>query len=1021
MHHLNAADRLLANVLLGQSRRGHISGALIARLASTKLDEMVPVVVDFPARHIGPRKHDARSMLKQLGYTSLDELTDAAVPDDIKLNRDLTLDEPLSEYELIKRIKGIADRNQLWRTYIGMGYYGTCIPHTILRNMFENPGWTTQYTPYQPEIAQGRLESLLNYQTMVADLTGLDMANASLLDEGTAAAEALGLCYRVNKRKRFLLSDKLHPQTISCVATRARPFGISIEIVDVKTVDFSKKDIGGIIFQYPDTEGSIEDFSEIIKRASDAGTLSICATDLLALTIMKPPGELGADIALGTSQRFGVPLGYGGPHAGFFATKKEFVRHMPGRMIGVTKDVDGHDCFRLALQTREQHIRRDKATSNICTAQALLANISAMYAVYHGPQGLETIARRVHNATLLLAKGLKESGNIIENPMFFDTLKVSPRLDQNEIRLRAHEMKINLRYFNDGAVGISLDETVSHKDLKDLLWVFQCPKTIEQVADSVTSPMYPDGSILNSNFQRTSSYLTHPVFNIHHSETDMVRYMKRLENKDVSLVHSMIPLGSCTMKLNSTTEMMPCSFPGFTDLHPFAPLEQATGYRQMFEELERDLCEITGYDHISFQPNSGAQGEYAGLMAIMAYLENKGEKQRDVCLIPLSAHGTNPASAQMAGMKVVPIKCSADGAVDMSDIRAKIEAHKDTLACIMITYPSTNGVFETSISELCQLVHNAGGQVYLDGANMNAQVGLCRPGDYGSDVSHLNLHKTFCIPHGGGGPGMGPIGVKSHLAPFLPSHPVIATGSTTYMGKNAKPFGVVSAAPYGSAAILPISWAYIKMMGARGLKRATQVAILNANYMSLRLGQHFKTLHKGKGNLNAHEFIIDVREFKKTAGVEAADVAKRLMDYGFHSPTMSWPVAGSLMIEPTESEDKAELDRFCDALIQIRKEVNDIETGKIDRLNNPIKRAPHTLQQIFASNWDRPYTREEAAFPAPFVRSDSKLWPSVGRIDDSFGDKNLVCTCPPMEEYLSPYIVNDGTDHKDEKKADSAW
>jgi len=741
----------------------------------------------------------------------------------------------------------------------------------------------------------------------------------------------------------------------------------------------------------------------------------------LALTIMKPPGELGADIALGTSQRFGVPLGYGGPHAGFFATKKEFVRHMPGRMIGVTKDVDGHDCFRLALQTREQHIRRDKATSNICTAQALLANISAMYAVYHGPQGLETIARRVHNATLLLAKGLKESGNIIENPMFFDTLKVSPRLDQNEIRLRAHEMKINLRYFNDGAVGISLDETVSHKDLKDLLWVFQCPKTIEQVADSVTSPMYPDGSILNSNFQRTSSYLTHPVFNIHHSETDMVRYMKRLENKDVSLVHSMIPLGSCTMKLNSTTEMMPCSFPGFTDLHPFAPLEQATGYRQMFEELERDLCEITGYDHISFQPNSGAQGEYAGLMAIMAYLENKGEKQRDVCLIPLSAHGTNPASAQMAGMKVVPIKCSADGAVDMSDIRAKIEAHKDTLACIMITYPSTNGVFETSISELCQLVHNAGGQVYLDGANMNAQVGLCRPGDYGSDVSHLNLHKTFCIPHGGGGPGMGPIGVKSHLAPFLPSHPVIATGSTTYMGKNAKPFGVVSAAPYGSAAILPISWAYIKMMGARGLKRATQVAILNANYMSLRLGQHFKTLHKGKGNLNAHEFIIDVREFKKTAGVEAADVAKRLMDYGFHSPTMSWPVAGSLMIEPTESEDKAELDRFCDALIQIRKEVNDIETGKIDRLNNPIKRAPHTLQQIFASNWDRPYTREEAAFPAPFVRSDSKLWPSVGRIDDSFGDKNLVCTCPPMEEYLSPYIVNDGTDHKDEKKADSAW
>jgi len=998
--------------------------ALLARLASTvssKLEEMVPVTVDFPARHIGPRKHDARAMLKQLGFSSLDELTNTAVPDDIKLNRDLILDEPLSEYELIKRIKSIADKNNLWRTYIGMGYYGTCIPHTILRNMFENPGWTTQYTPYQPEIAQGRLESLLNYQTMVSDLTGLEMANASLLDEGTAAAEALGLCYRVNKRKRFLLSDKLHPQTISCVVTRARPFGIKVEIVDVNTVDFSAKDIGGIIFQYPDTEGSILDFSDVINRASDAGTLTICATDLMALTIMKPPGEFGVDIALGTSQRFGVPLGYGGPHAGFFATKTKYVRHMPGRMIGVTKDVEGHDCFRLALQTREQHIRRDKATSNICTAQALLANISAMFAVYHGPQGLENIARKIHNATLLLAKGLRENGNVIENPVFFDTIKVSPRLSQTEIKIRAHEAQINLRYFDDGGVGLSLDETVQHKDLRDLLWVFQVPKTLEQIAESVLSPMYPDGSILNTKFQRTSAYLTHPVFNIHHSETDMVRYMKKLENKDVSLVHSMIPLGSCTMKLNSTTEMMPCSFPGFTDVHPFAPLEQAVGYRQMFEELERDLCEITGYDHISFQPNSGAQGEYAGLMAIMAYLEHQGEAHRDVCLIPLSAHGTNPASAQMAGMKVVPIKCSADGAVDMDDVRAKIESHRESLACVMITYPSTNGVFETTISELCQLVHEAGGQVYLDGANMNAQVGLCRPGDYGSDVSHLNLHKTFCIPHGGGGPGMGPIGVKSHLAPFLPSHPVIATGSSSIMGKSAKPFGVVSAAPYGSAAILPISWAYIKMMGARGLKRATQVAILNANYMSLRLGEHYKTLHKGKGGLNAHEFIIDVREFKKTAGVEAVDIAKRLMDYGFHAPTMSWPVTGALMIEPTESEDKAELDRFCDALISIRKEVRAIEEGKIDRLNNPIKRSPHTLQQIFSSDWDRPYTREEAAFPAPFVRSDAKLWPSVGRIDDSFGDKNLVCTCPPMEEYLSPYVVSSGKEENKEMAADSTW
>jgi len=991
---------------------------LLARCSSTtanKLDTLMPATVDFPDRHIGPRKHDVQKMLKQLGYGSLDELSEAVVPDDIKLNRDMFMDQPLSEYEVIKRISTIAEKNQVWRSYMGMGYYGTCIPHTILRNMFENPGWTTQYTPYQPEIAQGRLESLLNYQTMVTELTGLEVANASLLDEGTAAAEALGLCFRVNKRRRFLLSDKLHPQTISCVETRAGPFGINIEVVDVNKVDFSNKDIGGIIFQYPDTEGTIENFSNVIKSASDNGTLTVCATDLMALTILKPPGEFGVDIALGTSQRFGVPLGYGGPHAGFFATKNKYVRHMPGRMIGVTRDSDGNDCFRLALQTREQHIRRDKATSNICTAQALLANISAMYGVYHGPQGLEKLARNIHNATLLLAKGLKESGNTIENEMFFDTLKVSPRIDISEVKLRAVEMKINLRYYPDGCVGVALDETVSQKDIIDLLWVFQCPKTINQVAESITSPMYPEGSILSSDtFQRTSQYMTHPVFNTHHSETDIVRYMKRLENKDVSLVHSMIPLGSCTMKLNSTTEMMPCSFSNFTNIHPFAPPDQAFGYRQLFEELERDLCEITGYDHISFQPNSGAQGEYAGLMSIMSYLESQGETQRDVCLIPLNAHGTNPASAQMAGMKVVPIKSAPDGSIDLVDFKAKIELHRNNLACLMITYPSTNGVFETSVSEVCELVHEAGGQVYLDGANMNAQVGLCRPGDFGSDVSHLNLHKTFCIPHGGGGPGMGPIGVKSHLAPFLPSHPVIPTGSTTYLGKNAKPFGVVSAAPYGSAAILPISWAYIKMMGADGLKRATQVAILNANYMSLRLEGHFKTLHKGLAGLVAHEFIIDCRDFKKTAGVEAVDIAKRLMDYGFHAPTMSWPVTGCLMIEPTESEDKAELDRFCDALIHIRREIRDIEEGKIDKLNNPIKRSPHTLKQIFDDNWDRPYKRDQAAFPAPFVRSDTKLWPSVGRIDDSYGDKNLVCTCPPMEAYESPYVVNDGQREEEE-------
>jgi len=994
----------------GLTRQG-ARALILARCASSaainKLDVIMPPVEDFPARHIGPRKHDVRNMLKQLGFRNLDELTDAAVPDDIKLNREMLIDEPVSEHALIQRIQGIANKNKIWRSYIGMGYYNTCIPHTILRNMFENPGWTTQYTPYQPEIAQGRLESLLNYQTVVSELTGLEVANSSLLDEGTAAAEALGLCFRVNKRKRFLLSDKLHPQTISCVKTRAGPFGIAIEVVDIHKTDFSGKDIGGVIFQYPDTTGTIQDFTSVIDEAAKNGTLTICATDLMALTILKPPGEFGVDIALGTSQRFGVPLGYGGPHAGFFATKSKYVRHMPGRMVGVTKDTDGHECFRLALQTREQHIRRDKATSNICTAQALLANISAMYAVYHGPQGLESMARNIHNATLLLAKGLRDSGNTIQNEMFFDTIKVAPRLDLSEIKVRASEMEINLRYFEDGDVGISLDETVTQKDIQDLLWVFQCPKTIHQVAESVTSPMYPKGSILSSPiFQRTSQYMTHPVFNTHHSETDIVRYMKRLENKDVSLVHSMIPLGSCTMKLNSTTEMMPCSFANFTNIHPFCPPEQALGYRMLFEELERDLCEITGYDHISFQPNSGAQGEYAGLMAIMAFLKSKGDTQRDVCLIPLSAHGTNPASAQMAGMKVVPIKTALDGTIDMDDVRAKVEMHKDNLACLMITYPSTNGVFESTVSEICGMVHGAGGQVYLDGANMNAQVGLCRPGDYGSDVSHLNLHKTFCIPHGGGGPGMGPIGVKAHLAPFLPSHPVIATGSATYMGKQAKPFGVVSAAPYGSAAILPISWAYIKMMGSRGLKRATQVAILNANYMSHRLKDHYKTLHKGKDGLVAHEFIIDVRDFKKSCGVEAVDIAKRLMDFGFHAPTMSWPVAGALMIEPTESENKEELDRFCDALIAIRKEIKDIEDGNIDRMNNPVKKSPHTLKQIFSSTWDRPYDREVAAFPAEFVRSDNKLWPSVGRIDDSYGDKNLVCTCPPMESYESPYIVS---------------
>merc|ERR1712168_436174 len=902
-----------------------------------------------------------------------------------------------------------------------MGYHNCRVPHTILRNIFENPGWTTQYTPYQPEIAQGRLESLLNWQTMVISLTGLDVANASLLDEGTGAAEAMGLAYRHNKRRKFFVDQKVHPQTLAVVETRASSLGIQVVTGDWAELDMSGRDYGGVLVQYPDTEGTVKDYSKLVNEAHSFGTLAVAACDLLSLCLIRPPGEFGFDIALGNAQRFGVPLGYGGPHAGFFAVTQKLMRMMPGRMIGVTRDAQGNDALRLALQTREQHIRRDKATSNICTAQALLANMSAMFAVSHGPEGLRSIAERVHNGVCLLSEGIKQAGHFIrnENGFVFDTLKIelAGGMTQDDLKQRAKEKMINLRYYDDGCVGVALDETCNEPDIDDLLWVFGCETNTAVIAESMGGAT-PPSSIVNTSFKRTSEYLQHPIFNTYHSEALIVRYMKRLENKDLALVHSMIPLGSCAMKLNSSTEMMPCSYPEFTEIHPFVPLDQSKDYQKILQDLKVDLCEITGYDDISFQPNSGAQGEYAGLRAIKSYLEAKGETQRDVCLIPLSAHGTNPASAQMAGMKVQPINLNTDGEIDLDHLRKMAYKHQDKLAAVMVTYPSTNGVFDETIAELCQLVHNAGGQVYLDGANMNAQVGIMRPGDYGADVSHLNLHKTFCIPHGGGGPGMGPIGVKAHLAPFLPSHPVVATGSATYMGKQAKPFGVVSAAPYGSAAILPISWAYIKMMGSRGLKRATQVAILNANYMSLRLGQHYKTLHKGKGNLNAHEFIIDVREFKKTAGVEAADVAKRLMDYGFHSPTMSWPVAGSLMIEPTESEDKAELDRFCDALIQIRKEVNDIETGKIDRLNNPIKRAPHTLQQIFASNWDRPYTREEAAFPAPFVRSDSKLWPSIGRIDDSFGDKNLVCTCPPMEEYLSPYIVNDGTDYKDEKKAD---
>ncbi|XP_023029095.2 glycine dehydrogenase (decarboxylating), mitochondrial [Leptinotarsa decemlineata] len=950
---------------------------------------------DFPNRHIGPRESDIITMLDTLGYKSLDELTEKAVPKNISLNKQLDIEEPIGEYELINRIREIAEKNKIWRSYIGMGYHNCCVPHTIMRNIFENPGWTTQYTPYQPEIAQGRLEGLLNYQTMVSELTGLEVANASLLDEGTAAAEALSLCFRQNKRRKLLVSSLLHPQTISVVETRCESLGLTVEVVDVFEADFSNRDVAGVLFQYPDTEGNVQDFSALSENAHSHGTLVCCATDLLSLTLLRPPSEFGADIAIGTSQRLGVPLGYGGPHAGFFACSQSLVRLMPGRMIGVTRDAAGRDGYRLALQTREQHIRRDKATSNICTAQALLANMSAMFAVYHGPQGLKDIATKIHNMTLILHYGLQEDGNILPNEYFFDTLTIKPKLDIAEIKSRAESKRINLRYNENGSVGVSLDESVTSRDVNDLFYVFGCSETIENLLDN---PTVRQRSISRSDFKRTSSFLTHPVFNSHHSETKIVRYMKILENKDISLVHSMIPLGSCTMKLNSTTEMMPCSFRHFTEIHPFAPKEQTLGYHQLFAELEKDLCAITGYDKISFQPNSGAQGEYAGLRAIQSYHEARGERNREVCLIPVSAHGTNPASAQMAGMQVEPVKVRQDGTIDVEDLKQKAEKFRDKLSCMMITYPSTNGVFEETVADICDIIHENGGQVYLDGANMNAQVGLCRPGDYGSDVSHLNLHKTFCIPHGGGGPGMGPIAVKSHLAPFLPGHPVI----NPLGEQNSTSFGVVSAAPFGSSAILPISWAYIKMMGPRGLRKATQVAILNANYMSKVLEPHYDTLFKSSSsNLVAHEFIIDTRVFKKTANIEVADIAKRLMDFGFHSPTMSWPVAGTLMVEPTESEDKQELDRFCESMITIRQEIRDIEEGRSDIRINPLKMAPHTAEQVISSSWERPYSREQAAFPAPFVKPETKFWPSVARIDDMYGDKHLVCTCPPiLDAYL---------------------
>ncbi len=938
----------------------------------------------FVRRHIGPNATETAAMLQTVGYDSVDALAAAAVPKSIRLANALNLPAAQSEFDALRSLKAIASQNQVFRSFIGMGYYDTITPPVIQRNVLENPGWYTQYTPYQAEISQGRLEALLNFQTMAAELTGLDLANASMLDEATAAAEAMTMAHRLKDgRNVCFISETCHPQTIEVVVARAKALGIEAIVGKTDSFEFSDKVFGALV-QYPDTFGTIHDFAPFTAKAHAAGAMVTVATDLLALTLIKPPGEFGADIAVGSAQRFGVPLGYGGPHAAFFATKDEFKRQMPGRIVGVSKDAGGKPALRLALGTREQHIRREKATSNICTAQALLANMASLYACYHGAEGLKAIATRIQKLTAVLAAGLEKLGYALGNAARFDTVRVNLGDKKSADILKIAEAhRINLRVIDDKTIGISLDEATSADDVAELWQIFNGDKaaafTVDELATAANS------SIAN----RQSAFLQHSVFNRYHSETEMLRYIKRLESRDLSLTASMIPLGSCTMKLNAAAEMFPVSWPEFGKIHPFAPIKQTRGYQKMFEQLEIWLAEITGFAGISLQPNAGSQGEYAGLLVIRAYHESRNESHRTVCLIPSSAHGTNPASAVMAGMKVVSVACDERGNIDVADLKAKAEAHKETLASLMITYPSTHGVFEETIREICEIIHANGGQVYMDGANMNAQVGLTSPGFIGADVCHLNLHKTFCIPHGGGGPGVGPIGVAEHLVEFLPGHNVVNLG-----GEN--PIGAVSAAPWGSASILTISWMYIAMMGAEGLTEATKFAILNANYISKRLEKHFPTLYRSHG-LVAHECILDLRAFKATT---AEDVAKRLMDYGFHAPTLSWPVAGTLMVEPTESESQYELDRFCDAMISIHAEMTAVETGAADAKNNLLKNAPHTADQIASDNWNRPYTREAAAFPAKSLH-DYKFWPPVARVDNVFGDRNPVCSCVGMEAHQS--------------------
>ncbi|MBA3663288.1 MAG: aminomethyl-transferring glycine dehydrogenase [Bacteroidetes bacterium] len=950
----------------------------------------------FVNRHNGPRAQEVKAMLQKIGVSSVDELINQTVPSNIRLKQPLKVAPAMSEYQYIKHLKALGKKNKVFRSYIGLGYYNNILPAVIQRNVLEKPGCYTAYTPYQAEIAQGRLEAILNFQTMVMDLTAMPIANASLLDEATAAAEALFMFYSnrskdkvKNNSNKFFVSNTVFPQTIDVVKTRAVPYGIELVVGDANTVSLDDSFFGALI-QYPDINGEVSDYKKFTADAKSKDIQLAVATDLLALALLTPPGEWGADCVVGNSQRFGVPLGYGGPHAAFFTCREDYKRLIPGRIIGVSVDTEGNQALRMALQTREQHIKRDKATSNICTAQALLAIMASMYAVYHGKEGIKSIAEEVHHNTVFISSELKKLGFEIKTKLFFDTIVVAA--DAKKVRALAEAKEINFRYVDDKHVAVSLDQTVQSEDLSDILNVFAqaAGKSYKEAGSTIHN-------IIKGTFaERKSEYLTHPTFNTYHSESDMMRYIKRLENKDLSLVHSMISLGSCTMKLNAASELLALTWPEFASIHPFVPLDQAQGYAELIEQLNKDLSEITGFARMSFQPNSGAQGEYAGLMVIRAYHIANGNPNRNVALIPSSAHGTNPASAAMAGMTIVVTKCDSKGNIDLDDLRAKAEQHKDNLSCLMVTYPSTHGVYEESITEITKMIHDNGGLVYMDGANMNAQVGLTSPGNIGADVCHLNLHKTFAIPHGGGGPGMGPIGVVEKLVPFLPSHTLINTS-------GPKGITAVSAAPYGSALILLISYGYIKMLGGEGVKAATEMAILNANYMKDVLKDHYKILYTGKNGRCAHEMILDCNEFKMASGVEVADIAKRLMDYGFHAPTVAFPVVNTLMVEPTESESKTELDRFCEAMISIRKEIKEIEEGKFDKVNNVIKNAPHTCRLVVSDDWKKPYSRQKAAYPLNWVR-DNKFWPSVGRVDNAYGDRNLVCSCAPIEAYMDESI-----------------